>query len=69
MKGTTAYVLLVFLACCGLCGAILGFTRESSRLVGYGLSILFLASILAVTFDDIEKWRGKRPLIEPFAED
>jgi hypothetical protein len=69
MKGTTVYVLLVFLACCGLCGAILGFTQESSRLVGYGLSMLFFASILAVTFDDIGKWRSKRPLIQPSAED
>jgi hypothetical protein len=69
MKRATVYVLLVFLACCGLCGAILGFTRESSRLLGYGLSLLFLASILAVTLDDIEKWRRKRPLTEPSTED
>jgi hypothetical protein len=60
MREKVIVVLLALFAFSGLCGAIFGFTRGSNAIVGYGLSGLFSASILAVAYDDIGKRRANR---------
>ncbi len=61
MGGKIIFILLMFLAFSSSCFMIYAFVQGTGATAGYGLASLFWASILAVAYDDIDKYlTGRR---------